>query len=477
MKNDTLISKIYSVACHTDNVGHGTTFVAIPGMQQNGIDYIPIALEKGSRRIIISSDAIVSDTILALIKKYDAELIYVENTRKALAELSAQALNFPARKLKIIGITGTKGKTTTTFLLEHILRSVGKKTAMLSTVYNKIGDAVVVTTLTTQQPDYLHVFFDACVRSGIEYIVMEVAAQAFSLYRVHGLEFDAAIFTNFSQEHGEFYKTMEDYFAAKTKIIEHLKSGAPLLVNSDDARVKNWASKYENICLFSPLECFDKTSCICSKPLSRSKGLGGQGTVVEFSYSCPALLGTFNQYNIAAAKQCAELFGCELSQIQRALHTFPGVPGRLEKYDLPNGALGIIDYAHTPSSFEAVLSELRKLTDHLIVVFGCGGDRDIIKRPLMGGIASKIARHVIITTDNPRSENLNSINQQIVAGIAPSEKNIVEVIEDREQAIRKAYALSHKGSIIALLGKGPDEYQVVLGVTYPFSEKAILKSL
>ena len=353
---------------------------------------------------------------------------------------------------------------------------------MLSTVYNKIGDAVVITKLTTQQPDYLHVFFDACVHAGVEYVVMEVAAQAFSLYRVHGLQFDMAIFINFSQEHGEFYPTLNDYFAAKAKIIEHMKpGGGPLLINADDERVKNWGINYENVCLFSPLNLIRAQATVrpgCAQSQANiSKDSSGQRTTTDLSYSCPALLGAFNQYNIAAATKCAELFGCRLSQIQQALQTFPGVPGRLEKYDLPNGALGIIDYAHTPSSFEAVLSELRKLTDHLIVVFGCGGDRDITKRPLMGSIASKIAMHVIITADNPRSENLSTINQHILAGIAPSEKNRVEVIEDREQAIRKAYALSYKGSIIVLLGKGPDEYQIVLGATYPFSEKAILKSL
>lgn len=443
-----MIPKIYPVACHTDNVGPGSTFVAIHGMKQDGVAYIPAALEKGARTIVVDNNAVISEELVALLKKHTAQLVRVENTRAALASLSAHALSHPAKKLKIIAITGTKGKSTTTFLVEHILRSAGKKTAMLSTVMNRIDGVDLPTKLTTQQPDYLNVFFDACVKHGIEWVVMEVAAQAFSLHRVDGLMFDLGIFTNFSQEHGEFYATMQDYFAAKAKIIEHLKKNAPLLVNGDDERAMDLGVIYDDTYLFS-----------------------------STLYTCPALIGNFNQYNIAAAATCAHHIGLKRTEIQQALDTFVGVPGRLEKYQLPNGALGIIDYAHNPSSFEAVLGELKKLTEQLIVVFGCGGERDSSKRPLMGRIAAEIADVVIITADNPRTENLEDINKDILAGIASENKNRVLLEGDRERAIRLAYERSGNGSIIVLLGKGPDEYQIIQGVTYPFSEKAILKSL
>lgn len=443
-----MIPKIFPVACHTDNVGVDSTFVVIKGMKQDGMQFVSLALEKGARTIVVERDVVITDDLADMLKKYNAQIVRVENTRKALAELSAQALHFPAKKLKIIGITGTKGKSTTTFLLEHILRSAGLKTAMLSTVCNRINGVDIPTKLTTQQPDYLHVFFDACVQQGIEYVVMEVAAQAFSLHRVDGILFDAAIFTNFSAEHGEFYPTMADYFSAKSKILEHLKPGASLLLNKDDALVVSLADLYQKHLFFS-----------------------------ESVLVCPALIGKFNRYNIAAAAQCAHAFGASDQAVQKALEFFAGVPGRLEKYQLPNGALGIIDYAHNPSSFEAVLSELRKLTNHLIVVFGCGGERDSSKRPLMGNIAASIANAVIITADNPRSEVLGDINRDILAGIAPTCMHKVTVETDREQAIRCAYQHSRSGSIIVLLGKGPDEYQIIQGVTYPFSEKSILKNL
>lgn len=443
-----IIPKIYPVACHTDNVGPGSTFVAIHGMKQDGVAYIPAALEKGARTIVVDNSAVISLELLALLKQYNAQLVRVENSRAALAHMSVHALSYPAKKLKIVAITGTKGKTTTTFLLEHILRSAGKKTAMLSTVLNRINGVDVPTKLTTQQPDYLNVFFDVCVKEGIEWVVMEVAAQAFTLHRVEGLMFDAAIFTNFSQEHGEFYTNMNDYFAAKAKIINHLKTHAPLIVNADDDRVMNLGELYDDT------YCFTRTL-----------------------YTCPALIGDFNQYNIAAAATCAIHLGVTRTAIQEALNSFIGVPGRLEKYQLTNGAWGIIDYAHNPSSFEAVLGELRTLTDHLIVIFGCGGERDSSKRPVMGKIASEIADQVILTADNPRTENLEEINKHILAGIASEHQHKILIEEDRERAIRLAYRRSRAGSIIVLLGKGPDEYQIIQGVTYPFSEKAILKSL
>ena len=443
-----MISKLFPVACHTDNIGVGSTFVVIKGMKQDGMQFVPLALEKGARTIVIERNIEASDELGELLTRYAATVVFVENTRQALAQLSAEALNFPAKKLKIIGITGTKGKSTTTFLLEHILRRAGLKTAMLSTVCNRINGIDIPTKLTTQQPDYLQVFFNACVQEGVEYVVMEVAAQAFSLHRVDGIFFEAAIFTNFSAEHGEFYPTMTDYFAAKSQIMKHLKSGAPLLVNKDDAAVASLADQYKNSFLFS-----------------------------ESTLACPALLGRFNRYNIAAASQCAVALRVSDQAVRKALETFGGVPGRLEKYELPNGALGIIDYAHNPSSFEAVLSELRKLTNHLIVVFGCGGERDSSKRPMMGAIAALTADTVIVTADNPRSEQIEMINRDILEGIAPVSMHKVTVEPDREKAIRYAYQVSRAGSIIVLLGKGPDEYQIIQGVTYPFSEKSILKNL
>lgn len=450
MKNTVgLFPHNYPVSCHTDTVRPGGVFVAIKGMSQDGLLYIPLALEKGARVLVVAQEVTLSPELTECIDKAGATVIRVPDTRLALAQLSAEANGYPADHLHFVGVTGTKGKTTTTFLVEQMLHQAGFKTALLSTVKNRINGVDYKTKLTTQQPDYLHTFFRLCVEQGVEWVVMEVAAQAFSLSRVHGIAFDVGIFTNFSREHGEFYPTQEAYFQAKLGLLRQLKPGAPLLLNEKDKMVAALSEQYMPSFLFSD----------------------------EHAYACPALVGTFNAFNVAAASLCAEKIGLTPAQIQNGLQAFCGVPGRLDRYQLPNGATAFIDYAHNPASYEAVLSELRSLTEHLIVVFGAGGDRDPVRRPLMGSIASSFADLVVVTTDNPRSEDPQEIAKQIIAGI-PSEKHAALVVElDREEAIKKAYAASRSGSIIALLGKGPDEYQIVKGVTTPFSERAILLSL
>jgi len=244
---------IYPVACHTDHVGPGSIFVAIQGFKQDGVRYIQQALEKGATEIVVQDDAELSDLPLGV------HAHKVSDTRKALAELSAQAAGYPAKKLKIIGVTGTKGKTTTVYLIEQVLKTAGYKTARLSTVNNAILDRENKAQLTTPQPDYLHQFFKRCVQEDVEYVVMEVAAQALSLHRVHGLQFDGVIFTNFSQEHGEFYDSMEDYFAAKCTIFEQINPGSPVLVNADDA----WCRKINHYVSWFSLQGAIVFSCPC----------------------------------------------------------------------------------------------------------------------------------------------------------------------------------------------------------------------
>ncbi|MCL4361551.1 UDP-N-acetylmuramoyl-L-alanyl-D-glutamate--2,6-diaminopimelate ligase [Candidatus Dependentiae bacterium] len=457
-----MLDKIYPVTCHTDHVGKGSTFVVIKGMKEDGAKYIAKAIELGAKKVVIEKDCahLVRD-----IKNIEIE--FVDNARKALAVLSAQAYGFPAKKLKIIGITGTKGKTTTTFLTEHILKTAGYKTALLSTVKNKILDKEFSTKLTTAQPDYLHMFLSKAVQAGVEYVVMEVAAQALSLYRVYGIEFDAVIFTNFSQEHAEFYSNLDEYFEAKVSILKQLKKNAPFIFNLDDEKVFTLKNSVQNSLSFSLNDI-----SILKNSLS-----GIEIEVDDCKISCPALVGKFNIYNILAAIKLCKNFDVSNSDLQKACVEFTGVPGRLDKISLRNGSTAFIDYAHNPASFDAVLNALRPYTNHLIVLFGAGGDRDAQKRPMMGDIAAKIADVVILTTDNPRSEDPRIITEQIYNGINASQKTKVFIELDREQAIKLAYKISSSSSTIMCLGKGPDEYQIVQGITYPFSEKNILKSL
>lgn len=473
MNAPVTLPKIWPVSCHTDYIGKNSTFVAIKGQKQDGIDFVPLALQKGARTIVAEYTADISPEIIQAIKDAEAQLTFVPNARRSLALLSASAWNNPADKLKIIGITGTKGKTTTSWLLHHILASSGYKTALLSTVKNKINDQEFVTQLTTAHPDYLHAFFHACVNAGIEYVVMEVAAQALSLHRTVGLEFDGIIYTNFAQSHGEFYSTEWEYFEAKKLIFEQAKTNAPLFINADDEKLAPLLAQYRPI-------SFGLNADIHASSVENS--INGIRAEIKWgskivAVHCPALIGSFNLYNILAATGMALQLGASSDSISSALKTFSGISGRLERYDLRQGAVCFIDHAHNPLSFGAVLPLLRSLTDHLIVVAGAGGDRDTQMRPVLGRLMADYADYIFITTDNPRSENPADIIAAIYAGVPADKKNNVTCELDREVAIKKAVALAGKNSIIALLGKGPEQYQIIGTQKIPFSEKNIILHL
>lgn len=477
--------KFFPVSAHTDHIMPGGTFVCIKGYKLNGIDFIPQALEYGARTIVIEKSQEVPSDMLMLIKSAQAQVVYVDDARAALADLSAQAAGYPAKKLRIIAVTGTKGKTTSAFLLRHMLKKAGYSVAMLSTVHNSIAkfthkdtltcrsgyalnnqidtsqygechvnEEIFPSELTTAQPDYVHQFLKTCVDKGVEWVVLEVAAQAFSLERVRGIFFDAAIYTNFTPEHGEFYPTLKEYAQAKARILEHLKPDAPLIFNADNQAVA------QSVGFYSSAIGVTKND-LTNRPYPES------------------IMGVYNLWNIHMAALCLARVLPQYSaeHYQQLVMDFAGVPGRLEKYVLKNGACVYIDYAHSSAAVAAVLSALREKTDHLIVVNGCGGDRDKTKRPLMGCDSAAWGDLVFITSDNPRSEDPMAIITDMLAGIPPAHMYKVVVEVDREKAIRAACAQASPSSIIALLGKGPDEYVIIKGVKYPFSEKTIIANL
>lgn len=467
---------VFPVACHTDYVGKKSTFVAIAGLKSDGVEYIPAALQKGATTIVVSQDAVISDELMNMLQAYHAKLVRVENTRRALAQLSAQAAEHPAQHLKLIAITGTKGKTTSSFLLAHILESAGYNVALLSTAGNRICGVTLPAPLTTAQPDYLHQFFKLCVEHKVTYVVMEVAAQAVSLHRVHGLLYDAVLFTNFSEEHGEFYASMSDYFAAKTSLFDQRKVGAPAFINADDVWCEPLVQRYSDCFSMSMYSKGDIRGLFVEHPTGIV-----QGTVScqnqAYPVTCTSLFGDFNAYNSMGVVGVVSLLGLTSEQARQGFATFSGVPGRLAHYRLANGASCYIDYAHNPSSYKAVLSTLRKYTDQLIVVFGAGGDRDPSRRPVMGALAAQYAHTLVLTTDNPRSEDPVRIIQDIYQGIPEEKKAVVVCQLDREQAIKHAYSLSRSGGIIAVLGKGTDNYQIIGNTKTFFSDTAVVQSL
>jgi len=476
MENSITLPTIYPVACHTDNVGPGSAYVAIKGDTHDGADFIPLALDKGADMIVVQRNTKLSTELRNRMKRTAVRLMWVDNPREMLAVLSALAASLPATRLCVIGVTGTKGKTTSTFLLAHLLEAAGFKVAMLSGVKNRILGQEFSTTLTTQHPDYIQQFFKVCVEQGVTHVVMEVAAQAASLHRVAGMYFDGLLFTNFSQEHGEFYRSMDEYFAAKRSLFsQRVNPKGVALVNGDDAACAPLAMHYDYCHQFSR----HHDALVRGEVTGTAAGVHGTMKIGSTTYvlDCPALTGDFNATNVLGAAGMAAIFRVSPEDITRGLQSFAGVPGRLERHTFSNGASCYIDYAHNPSSYEAVLSTLRPMTDHLIVVFGAGGDREAGKRPIMGTIAANYADVVVLTSDNPRSEDPAAIIDAITAGISAEQQHKVIREVDRALAIRKAYERSRAGSVVVLLGKGPDEYQIVGTTKTPFSEAAIIRSL
>jgi UDP-N-acetylmuramoyl-L-alanyl-D-glutamate--2,6-diaminopimelate ligase len=467
------LPKIYPVTSHTDNVGAGTTFVAIPGTKDDGNRYIRLALEKGATKIVVQQEVKVADELLEMIALMSVALVYVDNCRRVLAELIAQALDYPAKKLKIIGVTGTKGKTSTSYMIHHLLTHQGSKVALISTAEKLIGSKLVSIDLTTPLPEHLHMFFDLCVQHNVEYVVMEVSAQSLTLHRVHGLEFEAGAFTNFSLEHLEFYESMQEYLDAKLEFFSMIKQARSTLINFDDPSGNKISRENPQ---FASYSLDDKHASWYAWTTLKAGSLELALKYDEKIYTLHAnLVGKFNAYNLFVASLMVHSLGFSFDAIAQAAQTLPQIPGRMEQYPLKNGATCFIDYAHNPSSYEAVLSTLRLMTADLIVVFGAGGARDKSKRPMMGAIVEKYCDFAIVTSDNPRNESAAAIADDIVAGFTGIH-NFQHLRElNRTKAIEMAYEISKPGSVIAVLGKGRDEYQIVGHLTFPFKERAIIR--
>lgn len=467
--------EIFPVACHTDQVGVRTTFVAINGLQQDGMAYISQALHKGARTIVVTHEALLPDHVIADIAFYGATLTRVKNTRKALAALSAQAAGYPAGQLRFIGVTGTKGKTTTVHLIAHFLRTAGYKVALLSTTQNVIDEIEFPASLTTAQPDYLHQFFALCVQQEVTIVVMEVAAQALTLHRLDGIAFELVVFTNFSPEHLEFYQSLDDYFAAKCQLMAHLLPHGVVLVNGDDERSATIAAQREHSLTFG-FSSHNQVRGLLHDDKTQVH-LTVKSPEQSCEFMCKALVGKFNGYNMLAAVAAASYYHCSAAFMSQALASFKPVRGRFERHDLAGGVTAIIDYAHNPASYEVVLPVLRSMTDYLIVLFGAGGRRDPAKRPSMGAIVARYADEIIVTSDNPRDEDPLAIMADIIDGMPLAMRNRVWSEPDRYQAIEYALKIARPGSVIGLLGKGAEDYQIIGTDKFFFSEVMILKQL
>jgi len=422
----------------------GDIFVALEGNVVDGHDYIDKAIELGAKVIIVSKK---------IPMKKHINYFLVENLRKNLPFIASNFYDFPQDKLKIIGVTGTNGKTTTTYMLETILGN--ENIARIGTVEYKIGEEIIVASNTTPESLDLVKFCKKAVDKKIKYLIMEVSSHGLSIGRVDMLKFDVGIFTNLTPEHLDYHKTMENYYLAKRKMFDLLKNKNNSVINEDD----NYGKKY--LQYTKGMSYGLKNSSITGNIKSISRH--GQDVTINIlgsEYNVTLnILGRYNLYNLLGAVGCAKLLGLSDNEIIKKISKIKGAPGRFENVNTNSNFTAIVDYAHTGDALENILKSINEFKiNRVITVFGCGGDRDKTKRPIMGRIAEKNSDIIIVTSDNPRTENPEEIVKDIVVGLK-EENHIIEV--DREKAIFKAIELAKKDDIILVAGKGHENYQVL----------------
>ena len=457
---------------NSKNIKEGYLFIAIKGFSVDGHKFINDAIENGAKAILIEEGCDLKE-----IKNIDnITIVMAKDTREALAITSANFYGNPSRKFKLIGVTGTKGKTTTTFMIKEILERAGKKVGLIGTIAIYInGKKIQDSDRTTPESIELQQIFAKMVDEGVEVVVMEVSSQSLKLHRVTGCEFDYIVFTNFSEDHisPNEHPDMKDYFESKLKLFKMCKNG---IVNTDDLHGAKIPGLFpdSNIVTYG----IDNYANVLAKDITITN------SYVDFKVKITdrnervktGIPGRFSVYNSLAAICVAQKFGVSPEVVKEALAQVR-VPGRSELVDNKREIPIMIDYAHSPESLENILQAVKSYTrGKVISVFGCGGDRDSGKRPIMGEISGRIADYTFITSDNPRTEDPQKIVDQIEEGIKKTKGNY-KVIVDRTEAIKEAIKMATKRDIVVLAGKGHEPYQEINGVKYPFDERIIVREI
>lgn len=446
----------------------GMMFVAIVGADNDGHDYIDSVIEKGIKVILVSKDVDI---------KEDVTVIKVKDTRKLLGKLSIKLFNYPQSKLKTIAITGTKGKTTVSFMIKNIIEESGKKCGLIGTMGIFYLDKYYPSNNTTPSEYDTIKYMDMMVKSGVEYLVMEVSSQALKYDRVNDLVFDYAIFTNLSQDHigPNEHETMDDYVKSKAKLFSQANHG---ILNIDDEHFYDMILGGDSSINTYGFNDLADLKIIDTKLIRKDKFIGislkTDGIIKDtFKISMP---GIFSAYNAAAAILTTHMLGIKISDIKKALESF-SVKGRVEDVYVSDDFSLLIDFAHNGVSTESILKTIREYKPNRIVtVFGCGGNRSRDRRFSMGEMAGKYSDYCIITEDNNRYENFDDIANDILVGIKKT-KCEYTVIPSRKEAIKYAIKNGHKGDIIMLLGKGHEDYIETNGNKIPFDEREVIKEI
>ncbi|AQG80955.1 UDP-N-acetylmuramoyl-L-alanyl-D-glutamate--2,6-diaminopimelate ligase [Spirosoma montaniterrae] len=446
-------------------VGPGSLFVAVRGTVTDGHNFIDTAIQQGASAILCEDlPANVADNVA---------YVRVQDSARTLGFIAAAFYDNPSKKLKVVGVTGTNGKTSVATLLFRLFRGLGYRCGLLSTVQNQIDDEVIPATHTTPDVVTTNQLLTQMLERGCSHVFMEVSSHAVVQERIAGLHFAGGIFTNITHDHLDFHKTFDNYIKAKKGFFDQLPASAFALTNVDDKRglvmLQNTAARRETYSL-QTLATFK------GKLLADS--LFGLNMTIDEREVWFKLIGRFNAYNLLAVYGAAVLLGEDPTEVLTQLSGVTPPSGRFEQVVSADKIVGIVDYAHTPDALQNVLetiSELRQANEQIITIVGCGGNRDAAKRPLMADIACRFSDRVILTSDNPRNEDPMAILEQMQAGVSPVDFKKTQTIEDRREAIERAVLLAQPHDIILVAGKGHETYQEIRGVKYDFDDRAVLR--
>ncbi len=466
--------EINGIASDSNNVKSGFAFISIKGLKADGHNFINDAISRGAAAIIVEKDVEVLE---------DITIIRVSDTKKILPVIADTFYNYPSNRMNIIGVTGTNGKTTTTYFIDQILRKAGRKTGIIGTINYQIGDRIIPAVNTTPGPIQLRALLNQMLEANIEYAIMEVSSHAIAQRRIAGIEFDTCIFTNLTPEHLDYHETLEKYRDTKLRLFEQMgknskkNTAKKAVINIDDPASR----RFIDVCHVDIITYGLNTNAFVYATDIRSTLNGSRFKLRIGSESIEVkinLAGKYNIYNALAATSAALAANLSLNEIKSGLESLKSVPGRFEKITTDAGFYIIVDYAHTPDGMKQVLSTARDLTpNRIITVFGCGGDRDRLKRPQMGRISSELSDYTIITSDNPRTEDPMKIIEEIIQGIKGTGRHDVEIIPDRKSAIKRAIELAKKNDLVIILGKGHETYQVLKDTVVPFDDREVVKEI
>jgi UDP-N-acetylmuramoyl-L-alanyl-D-glutamate--2,6-diaminopimelate ligase len=462
---DILVSKI---EFDSRMVGKGDLFVAVGGTHVDGHQYIGSAIEKGA-------SAVLCEHFPAEIPSSGICIIKVENSGRILGQAAANYYGNPSRNLKLVGVTGTNGKTSIATLLYRLFTKLNHKCGLLSTVVYIIGDKQIPATHTTPDSLTIQRLMREMVDAGCTHAFMEVSSHSLDQFRTAGLEFDLAIFTNLTHDHLDYHKTFDEYLKAKKKLFDNLSDHAYALVNSDDRNGKVMVQNTK-----ATVRTFGVKSVADFKARIIESHFDGMLVNIDSRELWIKLIGLFNASNILAVYGAACLLGYRADDILKILSTLDTVDGRFEYVRSENGITVIVDYAHTPDALKNVLTtirEIKKENSVLITVVGAGGDRDRTKRPVMGKVSAELSDRLILTSDNPRSEEPSAIIEEMLNGLEAKDRSRVLSMTDRKEAIKTACMLAKPGDVILIAGKGHETYQEIKGVKNYFNDKQIVSEI